>query len=150
MIKAHLALAGVKATSKKQVLEELSNHAAKLCGGDPADFFNALLEREKIGSTGIGRGVAIPHIKIETITEVMGIFAQLEKGVDFEAVDERPVDLIFVLLAPANSRSTQHLKALARISKFLRDESNCQALRDSATAEALAALLEQWHKSQAA
>ena len=149
MIKAHLVLAGVKATSKKQVLEELSQHVAKLCGGDPADVFNALLEREKIGSTGIGCGVAIPHIKTDKITEVLGIFAQLENGIDFEAIDEKPVDLIFILLAPANSRSTQHLKALARISKFLRDDKNCCALRQSKTAAALEALLEEWHKSQA-
>lgn len=150
MIKANLVLSGLKATSKKQVLEELSRHVAKACNGDPDNLFNALLDRERIGSTGIGSGVAIPHIKIEEITEVMGVFARLDCAVDFDAIDEKPVDIIFMLLAPADTRSTQHLKALARVSKFLRDAKTCQRLRECKTIEALTAILDEWQKSQAA
>lgn len=142
MIKASLVLAGLRATSKKQVLEDLSVHAARLCAGDAGELFNTLFEREKIGSTGIGGGVAIPHIRVEGIDGVVGIFAQLAGGVDFEAIDDRPVDLIFILLAPAEGRSTGHLKALAQASKFLRDPDVCQRLRAGATVDELTCVLD--------
>ncbi|MCE2509685.1 MAG: PTS IIA-like nitrogen regulatory protein PtsN [Alphaproteobacteria bacterium] len=130
----------LRATSKKQALQELSQKAAKITGLPERAIFDVLLEREKLGTTGVGSGVAIPHGKLEELDHLRGIFATLEKPIDFEAIDERPVDLIFMLLAP-KSAGTDHLKALARVSRLLRDEATCEKLRGSDTVEAIYALL---------
>lgn len=150
MITADLIIPSLRATSKKQVLQVLANEAANLFHGDGDDILNALLSRERIGSTGIGSGVAIPHIKSAKVTKAYGILARLDQPLDYDAVDDQPVDLIFMLLAPADSKTTQHLKTLAQASRFLRDPDTCRNLRATADSEKLGALLTEWVKSQAA
>ena len=133
-------VANLKATSKKQALQELARHAAKLTGLDERRIFDVLLERERLGSTGLGNGIAIPHARMAEIDRLFGMFARLEQPVDFEAVDDVPVDLLFLLLAP-ESAGADHLKALARISRLLRDKAQCAKLRGAEHADALYAVL---------
>ncbi|MBT3989324.1 MAG: PTS IIA-like nitrogen regulatory protein PtsN [Rhodospirillaceae bacterium] len=133
-------VANLKATSKKQALQELSKRIAEVIEHDERDIFDILLEREKLGTTGVGDGIAIPHGKLESLEKLHGFFARLERPVDFDSIDERPVDLIFLLLAP-ESAGADHLKALARVSRLLRDKANCDKLRGSDNPEALYALL---------
>lgn len=130
----------LNAASKKQALQELSRHAAALVGQDERLVFDVLLERERLGTTGVGGGVAIPHGKIPGLDGLRGMFARLEKPVDFDSIDERPVDLIFLLLAPEGA-GADHLKALARVSRLLRDRDICGKLRACESAEALYGLL---------
>lgn len=137
------------ATSKKQALQELAKHAAEVTGLHERVVFDVLLERERLGTTGVGNGIAIPHGKLSGIDRLHGVFARLETGIDFEAIDERPVDLIFMLLAPENA-GADHLKALARVSRLLRDTVICEKLRGSDKAEALYALLTETATSHAA
>ena len=133
-------VANLKASSKKQALQELSQQAAVLTGLHERTIFDVLLQREKLGTTGIGRGIAIPHGKMQELERLHGIFARLPKPIDFDAIDEQPVDLIFLLLAP-ESAGADHLKALARISRLLRDYAICAKLRGADDPEALFALL---------
>ena len=133
-------VANLKASSKKQALQELSQQAASLTGLHDRVIFDVLLQREKLGTTGIGRGIAIPHGKMQELERLHGLFARLPKPIDFDAIDEQPVDLIFLLLAP-ESAGADHLKALARISRLLRDEAVCEKLRGAHDPEALFALL---------
>lgn len=133
-------VANLKASSKKQALQELSQQAASLTGLHERVIFDVLLQREKLGTTGIGRGIAIPHGKMQELERLHGLFARLPKPIDFDAIDEQPVDLIFLLLAP-ESAGADHLKALARISRLLRDETVCAKLRGADDPEALFALL---------
>ncbi|MDP6832299.1 MAG: PTS IIA-like nitrogen regulatory protein PtsN [Alphaproteobacteria bacterium] len=133
-------VANLKASSKKQALQELSQQAASLTGLHERMIFDVLLQREKLGTTGIGRGIAIPHGKMQELERLHGLFARLPKPIDFDAIDEQPVDLIFLLLAP-ESAGADHLKALARISRLLRDEAVCEKLRGADDPEALFALL---------
>lgn len=137
------------ATSKKQALQELAKQAAEVTGLQERMIFDVLLERERLGTTGVGNGIAIPHGKLSGIDSLHGVFARLETGIDFEAIDERPVDLIFMLLAPENA-GADHLKALARVSRLLRDTVICEKLRGSDQAEALYALLTETATSHAA
>jgi PTS system nitrogen regulatory IIA component len=130
----------VSAGSKKQVLEELSRKAAVLTGIDYHTIFDVLVEREKLGSTGIGGGVAIPHGTLSSLDRIHGCFAQLHNPVIFDTIDERPVDLLFVILAPENA-AADHLKVLAQISRLMRDKSLCDKLRQSDRPETLYALL---------
>ena len=134
------AVAHLKASSKKQALQELSQQAASLTGLHERVIFDVLLQREKLGTTGIGRGIAIPHGKMQELERLHGLFARLPKPIDFDAIDEQPVDLIFLLLAP-ESAGADHLKALARISRLLRDDAVCEKLRGADDPEALFALL---------
>jgi nitrogen PTS system EIIA component len=133
-------IANLRATSKKQALQELAKKAAELTGEHERAIFDVLLERERLGTTGVGGGIAIPHGKLPRITRLYGVFARLEKPIDFESIDEQPVDLIFLLLAPGTA-GADHLKALARVSRLLRDRKVCEKLRGSDTADALYALL---------
>jgi PTS system nitrogen regulatory IIA component len=133
-------IASLKATSKKQALQELARRAAELTGEPERAIFDVLLERERLGTTGVGDGVAIPHGKLANLTRLFGMFARLDRPIDFEAIDEQPVDLIFLLLAPGGA-GADHLKALARVSRLLRDRTMREKLRGSETAEALFALL---------
>lgn len=119
---------GEKATSKKKLLQDLAQHCADLYDLDAQVVFTALQERESLGPTGMGNGVAIPHARLPGLTQVRGVFARLSKPVDFDAVDRQPVDLVFVLLAPENA-GAEHLKALARVSRALRDPSICTKVR---------------------
>ena len=139
-----LSLDGVsdalKAGSKKQALQELSAIAAAQTARDEKAILNVLLARERLGSTGVGRGVAIPHGKLADLPRISAVFARLREPVDFDAVDGRPVDLICLLLAP-DSAGSDHLKALALVSRLLRDERVCARLRGADSAEALYAVL---------
>ena len=140
----------LRAGNKKQVLQELSARAASLANVHERQVFEVLLERERLGSTGIGGGVAIPHGKLASLSRLHGVFARLSVAVDFEAIDERPVDLVFLLLAPEQA-GADHLKALARISRLLRDRHVVEKLRATESADALYALLiEPASKSHAA
>ena len=130
----------LRASSKKNLLQEIAQKMAALADTDHRELFAALLERERLGSTGMGRGVAIPHCRMPNVTKLVGGFAQLEHPIDFEAVDGEPVDLVYVLIAPENAGS-DHLKALARISRALRDQTMCQKLRGARDAAALYSLL---------
>lgn len=129
-----------KVASKKQILLELSSLAAKHTGLDERDIFEALLERERLGTTGVGQGIAIPHARMAGIDTLYGFFASLATPIDFEAIDEQPVDLLFLLLAP-ESAGAEHLKALARISRLLRNKSVCEKIRAATDSSALFALL---------
>ena len=142
-------LASVRATSKKQVLHELARKAAELASVEERLILDVVLERERLGTTGVGNGIAIPHGKLAGLKRLYGVFARLEKPVDFEAIDEQPVDLIFMLLAPEGA-GADHLKALARVSRLLRDRRMCEKLRGSDRADALYALLAEHAASHAA
>lgn len=142
-------IANLRATSKKQALQELARFAAGLTGEQERAIFEVLLERERLGTTGVGAGVAIPHGKLAGLKRLYGVFARLESPIDFESVDEQPVDLIFLLLAP-ESAGADHLKALARVSRLLRDREMCEKLRGSDTDDALYALLSDTSTSHAA
>ena len=141
--------ANLKASSKKQALQELSKRAADVTGQHERAIFDVLMERERLGTTGVGNGIAIPHGKLSTLDRLYGLFARLETPIDFHAIDEQPVDLVFLLLAPETA-GADHLKALARVSRLLRDSSVCEKLRGTEDAEALYALLTQSNASQAA
>src|SRR5215470_4883807 len=130
----------LKAANKKQALQELANRAARIAGAHERAIFDVLLERERLGTTGVGHGIAIPHGKLPQLTRLHGVFARLEQGIDFDAIDEQPVDLIFLLLAPETA-GADHLKALARVSRLLRDQAVCAKLRGTENADALYALL---------
>jgi PTS system nitrogen regulatory IIA component len=142
-------LASVKAVSKKQLLQELSAFASAQSGLLESDIFEALLQRERLGSTGIGHGIAIPHGKLPKLDRLIGIFARLEKPVDFDALDGQHVDLVFLLLAPEGA-GADHLKALSRVARALRDPAIAQKLRKSHDASALFALLTQTPTATAA
>ncbi len=139
----------LRATSKKQALQELARIAGGLCGKSERQIFDVLLQRERLGTTGVGHGIAIPHGKLDGLDRLYGVFAQLERPVDFESVDDQPVDLIFLLLAP-ESAGADHLKALARVSRLLRDSAFCEKLRGTDSSDAIFALLTQPATSHAA
>jgi PTS system nitrogen regulatory IIA component len=128
------------ASSKKQALQELANLAAGATGLQAREIFNTLLQRERLGSTGIGHAIAIPHAKLEGIDRVRGFFARLAAPIDFESADEEPVDLLFLLVAPVGA-GADHLKALSRITRLLRNPSLTAKLRAAADAESLFAIL---------
>ncbi|HEX3664541.1 MAG TPA: PTS IIA-like nitrogen regulatory protein PtsN [Rhizomicrobium sp.] len=133
-------LPALKAPGKKQLLQELSHHAARVAQIPERRIFETLIERERLGSTGMGQGIAIPHGRIAGLARIGGLFARLETPVAYEAVDDQPVDLVFLLLAP-ESAGADHLKALARVSRLLRNQSTCEKLRATTKAEVLYALL---------
>lgn len=139
----------LKVTSKKHALQELATHAAAVTGLQEREIFDVLLERERLGTTGVGHGIAIPHGKLRDLERLHGVFARLDSPVDFDSIDEEPVDLIFLLLAP-EAAGADHLKALARVSRLLRDAATCTKLRGSADADALYALLTDVNKPNAA
>jgi len=127
-------------TSKKQALQELAKRAADFSEISERVIFDALIERERLGTTGVGNGIAIPHGKLAGLDRLYGLFARLEKPIDFDSIDEQPVDMIFLLLAP-ECAGADHLKALARVSRLLRDRTICEKLRGSDDPAALYALL---------
>ncbi|MGE0153141.1 MAG: PTS IIA-like nitrogen regulatory protein PtsN [Reyranellaceae bacterium] len=140
LIGPNSVIADLRATSKKQALQELAERAAAITGLHERQIFDVLLERERLGTTGVGNGIAIPHGKLAGLKKLHGVFARLSTPIDFEAIDERPVDLIFLLLAPETA-GADHLKALARVSRLLRDQAVCEKLRKTDTADALYILL---------
>jgi PTS system nitrogen regulatory IIA component len=125
---------------RKQVLAEMSGVMAKALNLDAREVHEAVLERERLGSTGVGEGVAIPHARIETLSRPVGGFAHLVDAADFEAIDERPADLVFMLLAPTDA-GADHLRALARVARVFRQERIRSALRQAQTDEAVIAIL---------
>ena len=133
-------VANLRVTSKKQALQELAKRAAEITGQPERAIFEVLVERERLGTTGVGNGIAIPHGKLADLDRLYGLFARLETPIDFDAIDEQPVDLICVLLAPETA-GADHLKALARVSRLLRDQAVCDKLRGTDSAEAIRALL---------
>ncbi|WP_417671687.1 PTS IIA-like nitrogen regulatory protein PtsN [Roseibium sp.] len=135
-------VAGLKVKSKKQAIQEMSAKAAELTGLSEREIFDTLLQRERLGSTGVGNGIAIPHGKLTRLDNLVGLFARLDKPVDFDALDDQPVDLVFLLLAPEGA-GADHLKALARIARQLRDNAVTEGLRASTDAGDIYALLTQ-------
>lgn len=130
----------LRTTSKKHLLQEIAARAAELTGLHERTIFDALLERERLGSTGSGKGIAIPHARLPGLDRLVAVFARLEQPVDFDAVDGQPVDLVFTLLAPTGA-GADHLKALSNIARLLRTEDVVERLRGSDRAEAIFALL---------
>ena len=149
LITTESVVANLRATSKKQALQDLSRRTADITGLHERTIFDVLMERERLGTTGVGNGIAIPHGKLANLDRLHGLFARLEQPIDFHAIDERPVDLIFVLLAPETA-GADHLKALARISRLLRDQGICDKLRGTDSAEALFAILTESQEDRAA
>ncbi|QPH55853.1 PTS IIA-like nitrogen regulatory protein PtsN [Pontivivens ytuae] len=150
IIRSDAVRAGLKVTSKKRLLQELAELAADLDAEVKAGpCLDALQERETLGPTGMGAGVAIPHARLPELDRVIGYFARLEKPVEFEAVDGRPVDLVFMLLAPEEA-GAEHLRALARVSRTLRDPAVCEKIRSTDDATAIYTILTEPAASQAA
>lgn len=139
ILKPDCVLHNISARCKREALEIMAEVAAAAVDRPVSDVTEKLLEREKLGSTGVGDGVAIPHGKIKDLSAITGVLATLEKPVSFDAMDDQPVDLIFVLLAPQDATAA-HLKALAKVSRLLRDPETRAALRGADSAEALFAL----------
>ena len=135
-------LPDLKATSKKQALQEMASYAASQLNIEDRAILDVLLERERLGSTGVGEGVAIPHGKLIRLNKLYLLFARLAKPIPFDSADGRPVDLMFLLLTPENAGG-DHLTALAKVSRFLHNEKMCSLLRGSESAEAIySAILE--------
>src|SRR5262249_50777540 len=140
LVAPNAIIPALKVNSKKQVLQELAAKATELCGQSERTILEILQQREKLGSTGVGNGIAIPHGKLPKLSKLFGLFARLERPVEFEALDGEPVDLVFLLLAP-EAAGADHLKGLARVARLLRDADVARKLRDSRDAEALYAVL---------
>jgi nitrogen PTS system EIIA component len=133
-------LPSLKAKDKKQLLQHLADKASQITRVPSARILETLVERERLGTTGVGQGIAIPHGRLSEIKKITGIFARLETPIEFEAVDNQPVELVFMLLAPEGA-GADHLKALARVSRLLRNQAACEKLRKAGSAEALYAIL---------
>src|ERR1700693_181511 len=140
LVAPNAILPALKINSKKQALHELAARAAVLSGQNEREIFEILTQREKLGSTAIGNGIGIPHGKMAKLTRLFGLFARLDRAIDFEALDGQPVDLIFLLLAPEGA-GADHLKALARIARLLRDQDIAKKLRASRDAQAIYSVL---------
>jgi len=140
LVAPNAIIPALRVNSKKQLLQELAAKAAELSGQSERTILETLQQRERLGSTGVGDGVAIPHGKLPKLAKLFGVFARLERGVDFEALDAQPIDLVFLLLAPETA-GADHLKALARVARLLREPDVVRKLRDSRDAEALYAVL---------
>ncbi|MGE0630455.1 MAG: PTS IIA-like nitrogen regulatory protein PtsN [Hyphomicrobiaceae bacterium] len=140
LVAPNAVIPALKANGKKQAIQEISARAAQVSGLNERTIFETLLQRERLGSTGIGQGIAIPHGKLANLDKLFGVFARLDRPIDFEALDGQPVDLIFLLLAPEGA-GADHLKALARVARLLRDPDVARPLRESRDAEALYAVL---------
>ncbi|MGB0504832.1 MAG: PTS IIA-like nitrogen regulatory protein PtsN [Pikeienuella sp.] len=140
---------GMNATSKKHLLQELAHRAEEAVGVEARAAFDGLLERERLGPTGMGRGVAVPHARIPGLTQVIGVFTHLSKPIEFEAIDDEPVDLVFALFAPENA-GADHLRALACVSRRLRDPAVCAKLRAAEHRSAVYAVLTEHTVSKAA
>jgi PTS system nitrogen regulatory IIA component len=149
LIGPEAVLASLKASGKKALLAELASRAAAVFTLDERRLFDRLLERERLGSTGIGGGIAIPHARMASLAKPVGLFARLAHPIDFDAIDERPVDIVFLLAAPEGA-GADHLKALARVSRLLRDRALVDKLRATENAEALYALLVESVQAQSA
>lgn len=149
LVSPEAVLCAVKAGGKKQALQEVAHRAASAYGLETRDVFDALLAREKLGSTAMGNGVALPHARIAGLGQIVGLFARLERPVEFEAADGQGVDLLFTLLAPQEA-GADHLRALAKVSRLMRDPDVRAKLRETDGADALYALVTDLSASRAA
>jgi PTS system nitrogen regulatory IIA component len=140
IISPDAVIPALKVSNKKQAIQELAAKAAALTGQSEQAISEILFQREKLGSTGVGGGIAIPHGKLPKLASLFGMFARLERAVDFESLDGQPVDLVFLLLAP-EAAGADHLKALARVARLLRDGDVAHKLRESRDAAALYSVL---------
>src|SRR5919112_1048472 len=140
LVAPNAVVPALKANNKKKAIQELAARAAKLSGESERAILEVLMQREKLGSTGVANGVAIPHGKLPKLQQLFGMFVRLEKSIDFDSLDGQQVDLIFLLLAPETA-GADHLKALARVARLLRDPEVARKLRDSRDADALYAVL---------
>jgi PTS system nitrogen regulatory IIA component len=140
IVALNAVIPALKVNGKKQAIQEIAARAAELSGLSERVIFETLLQREKLGSTGIGHGIAIPHGKLAKLDRLFGLFARLDRPIDFESLDGQPVDLIFLLLAPEGA-GADHLKALARVARLLRDPDIANKLRESRDAGALYSVL---------
>jgi PTS system nitrogen regulatory IIA component len=149
LIEVSAIMPSLKVNSKKQLLQLLSEKASQLTALPERLVFDTILQRERLGSTGVGNGIAIPHGKIAGVKQITGVFARLETPVDFEALDDQPVDLVFLLLAPEGA-GADHLKALSRIARVLRDPEIVGKIRGTTDAAAIHAFLSTTPASHAA
>ena len=140
LVAQQAVIPALKVNNKKQAIQELAARAAQLTGLGEREILEVLQQREKLGSTGIGNGIAIPHGKLPKLERLVGLFARLDRPIDFESLDGQPVDLIFLLLAPETA-GADHLKALARVARLLREADTVARLRESRDADALYAVL---------
>ncbi|MEM9754339.1 MAG: PTS sugar transporter subunit IIA [Pseudomonadota bacterium] len=136
-------------TSKKRLMQTIADVASGIVGLPQTTIFDALQDRESLGPTGVGQGVALPHARLAGLAEVHGAFLRLEHAIDFDSVDRQPVDLVFALFAPADS-GVDHLKALALVSRTLRNEALCAKLRANSDAATLHTLITDAQSTQAA
>jgi len=141
--------ANVSVPNKKSLFQQLSQLAAQAHGVDAQLVLDRLTERERLGSTGFGGGIAIPHGKIDGLTSVIGVAVRLPAPIDFEAIDDLPVDLVFMLLSPVDG-GPDHLKALATVSRMMRDQEFVAKLRGAANDDALLALLTSYDQAVSA
>ena len=135
-------MADVEAADKKELLVEMAMQAAKITGIHERIILDAIMQREKLSSTGMGKGVAIPHARLKGCPRVVGLFAQLHQPIDFDAADGQPVDLAFMLITPEGA-GADHLQALAEVSRALKDMPSADRLRRAPSADAILALLTQ-------
>src|SRR3954453_22987861 len=140
LVAPNAIIPALRVNSKKQILQELTAKGAELSGQSERTILEVLQQREKLGSTGVGNGIAIPHGKLSKLEKLFGLFARLARPVDFEALDGQPIDLVFLLLAP-EAAGADHLKALARVARLLRQADTVARLRESRDADALYAVL---------
>jgi PTS system nitrogen regulatory IIA component len=136
-------------TSKKRLFHDLGELAEASSGLNPTSVIDALIDREGLGPTGVGQGIALPHARMPDVDGVIGLFLRLEKPLNFDAVDRQPVDLVFALIAPENA-GVDHLKALALVSRTLRDSAICAKLRANSDVNTLHTILTEVQASQAA
>lgn len=149
LIEASAIMPALKANSKKQLLQLLAEKAAEVTGIPEREIFDTILQRERLGSTGVGNGIAIPHGKLAGVKQITGVFGRLENPVDFEALDDQPVDLVFLLLAPEGA-GADHLKALSRIARVLRNAETVAKIRGTKDAAAIHSFLSDTPASHAA
>ena len=140
----------LRSANKKQLLQDIANIASEFVGIPNMSIAKSLQQREILGPTGIGNGVAIPHVKIRGLTEIFGFFLTLERPIDFESADKQPVDLVFTILAPEENSGTEHLKALAMVSRMFSNKDLRSKLRSSENTESLFAILTSNEDSKAA
>ncbi len=140
LLSPEAVIASLRVNGKKQALQELSDRAAAVSGLSAREIFDAILQRERLGPTGVGDGIAIPHGKLAKCGRIFGVFARLERAIDFEALDGLPVDLIFLLIAPEGA-GADHLKALAMIARVLRNPNLAAQLRATRDASGIYSVL---------
>jgi PTS system nitrogen regulatory IIA component len=140
LIAPEAVLPSLRVHTKKHLLQDLAARAAQFSGVPERRIFESLLERERLGSTGMGQGIAIPHARIAGLTRILGVFVRLESPIPYEGIDDLPVDLVFLLLTPEDAGG-DHLKALATVSRLLRSQTTCEKLRAANKPEVLYALL---------